>query len=234
MNAWPAPPLIAADWKDLDPVEGVSLAALLGAALAEQGLSDAVSRALVRRFRAAPLSFYPGWLLVEFEARLPDATIGLADFLYGPGRQIVLLDGTAAPIHRANLCALAPLGSPQLAIDYLRLFCGQLFADEGRFLIVESATDLASRLAAGRPTPAIASKLMPMRVRAPGDDEPAGGWLVDATVLYGSTLFTGTYHVLGGDVQMVGDDVIGAVDIEVERWASPFRLIGAEPVPVMH
>src|SRR5690606_13076795 len=136
--------------------------------------------------------FYPGWLLVEFEARLPDGTIGLADFLYGPGRRIVLLDGTSGPIHDANPRALAPLGSPQLAIAYLRLFCGQLFADEGRFLIVESAADLAARLVAGGPPPLIASKIAPMRVRAPREGEPADGWIVDANILYGSTLFTGT------------------------------------------
>ena len=234
MSHWPAPPLIAADWKDLDPAEGVPLAALLGAELAEQGLSGTVSAALVRRFRAAPMSFYPGWLLVEFEARLPDGAVGLADFLYGPGRRIVLLDGTSGPIHRANRRALAPLASPPLALDYLRLFCGQLFADEGRFLIVESEADLAARLAAGRPPPAVASKVGPMRVRAPRDGEPEQGWIVNANILYGSTLFAGTYHLSDGDVQMIGDEPIGEVDVEAERWASPFRLVGAGPMPLLH
>ncbi len=234
MNPWPAPPLITADWKDLDPAEGVALAALLGAALAEQGLSDAVATVLVRRFRAVPLSFYPGWLLVEFEARLPDGGAGLANFLYGPGRQIVLLDGTSAPIHRTNLRALAPLDAPGLAIDYLRLFCGQLFADEGRFLIVESEADLGLRLAGGRASPAIAAQLAPMRVRPPAEGEPADGWIVDAHILYGSTLFSGTYHLSSGDVQMIGDEALGEVEAEAERWASPFRLVGEAPALLLH
>ena len=57
----------------------------------------------------------------------------------------------------ARTGALVPLAS-RLAVDYLRLFCGQLFADEGRFLIVEAKPN-SPRLAAGRPPPAVASKV---------------------------------------------------------------------------
>ena len=73
-----------------------------------------------------------------------------------------------------------------------------------------------------------------MRVRAPRDGEPEEGWIVDATILSASRLFAGTYHLSDGAVRMIGDEPIGDVDVQAERWASPFRLVGTGPMPLPH
>lgn len=62
MTAWPAPPIIRADWKELDPTESTVLSARLGAAVTTSELQGIATIAMIKRFRAVPLSFYKNWL----------------------------------------------------------------------------------------------------------------------------------------------------------------------------
>src|SRR5213596_1478058 len=103
--------------------------------------------------RVTPLSFYPGWLLVEGEAQLAPNELGTFNVLYGPGFMWVI-DGESKVIHNLNSGSIPDMGSlvdgkeanvPKVASpaflpsplitldpsvtgpDYLRFFCGSVW-----------------------------------------------------------------------------------------------------------
>ena len=59
--------------------------------------------------RVMPLSFYPGWLLVEGEAQLAPNEFGTFNVLYGPGFMWVI-DGESEVIHNLNSGSIPDMG----------------------------------------------------------------------------------------------------------------------------
>lgn len=220
---WPAP-TVPGPWRTLGASESITLAARLGNALGEDA-GRLVWHTEVLAVRAMPLSFYKDWLLVEFAARLDgEPRVGLASFLYGPGMRLAILDLTSGPIHAVNEKHLLPLATPALAGDYLRFFCNYITGDEGRFRIVESLDDLPLAEKPAEPLPAFGPMTVEKLDRPSKPDQPeVHAWRARTFVLYGSALFSATYEIVGGHVQMVDDEPTGVLAVREEKLAPPFR-----------
>lgn len=221
---WPAP-VVPGRWRELSASESITLAARLGNALGADA-GRLVWHTEVLRVRATPLSFYKDWLLVEFAARLDgEERVGLACFLYGPGMRLVMLDLSSGPIHEVNEKHLLPLATPELAAEYLRFFCGFITGDDGRFRIVESASDLplaASANGAAAPAQTVA----PLRLEPIVKPGAQHAWKAQGFVLYGSLLCGVSYEIADGAVEMIADDQLGVLPVREEVLAPPFRFPG--------
>jgi hypothetical protein len=226
MTAWPAAPIMRADWKELDATENTAVAARLGTAVAESELKGIATIAMIKRFRAAPLSFYKNWLLIEFEVELPDNDRGLASFLYGPGTRIVLLDFTATAINTVNATALGSLDLCTTGPDYLRFVVGHTVGDEHRFQIIESREDLPlTRKADLERLSPVLSKIRPVEGFAATNVDGAQRLDFAACVLFGDALFEAKFRVEMGKVDMIDDSHLGTLPVRVERIAPPFRIV---------
>ncbi len=225
-EGWAVPPLITGDWRDLTVAESVPL--LLR--YAQKAESDRLRRLFVEhwptRVRAMRPSFYPGWILAEVQAILPDGVAGLLAFLYGPGG-IVTIDGSSNPIHDLNGTGAMAIKEPGQALDYLRFFCSAIHGEEGRFQIVESPFDLLPvEDAASRAAVLAAAKSLRMAV-VRGEQ---GTYLGHASVLYGGSLFHATFSIQPtGGITMVDDEPVARLPVRRELFRPPFRIVEAEP-----
>jgi len=196
--------------------------------------------------RATPLSFYPGWLLVEGEGQLAPNELGTFNVLYGPGFMWVI-DGESKVIHNLNSgiipdtgslvdgngakgtkVAPAFLPSPLIKLDpsvtgpdYLRFFCGSVWGDEGPFLLVESP-DAAILQGATFPDDTWRKHIKPITVKRVDDYLTA-----EAAVIYASSLFSAKFKVQNGEVFMEDDEPLAADVIPKQRYQSPFRNVRA-------
>lgn len=196
--------------------------------------------------RATPLSFYPGWLLVEGEGQLAPNELGTFNVLYGPGFMWVI-DGESKVIHNLNSgiipdtgslvdgngakgtkVAPAFLPSPLIKLDpsvtgpdYLRFFCGSVWGDEGPFLLVESP-DAAILQGATFPDDTWRKHIKAITLKRVGDALTG-----EAAVIYASSLFSAKFKVQNGEVFMEDDDPLAADVIPKQRYQSPFRNVRA-------
>ena len=198
--------------------------------------------------RIMPLSFYPGWLLVEGEAQLAPNELGTFNVLYGPGFMWVI-DGDSQVIHELNSGRIPDMGSvengkpadpvavaspeflpsPLITLDtsvtgpdYLRFFCGSIWAEEGPFLLVES-TDAAILQEAKFPDDTWRTHIKPITMKRVGDYLTG-----DAAVLYAGSLFSAEFKVQNGEVFMEDDEPVAADVIPKQRYQSPFRNLRPE------
>ncbi len=227
---WAGRPLIPGDWRELHLHDALPL--LLRFALIS---GDARAKALFiehwpSRVRAMRPGFYPGWVLVEVQARLADASMGLCNFLYGPLGQM-LVDGTSAPIHALNAHGVLAIQDDAAAADYLRFFCSAVHGDDGRFQIIEHLDALAylagvdGGVQPGGPADGLG--IEPLDIRRDGDK-----YLASATVLYGTELFEAQFSVgLDGLIEMVDDTALAAVRVRSEEFRSPFRILRPIAMP---
>ena len=224
-EAWAAPPLIAGDWRDLTMAESVPL--LLR--YAQKAESERLRRLFVEhwpvRVRAMRPRCYPGWILAEVEAVLPDGEAGLLAFLYGPGG-ITTIDGSSNPIHDLNGTGALAIKEPALALDYLRFFCSAIHGEEGRFQIVESPFDLLPIADAEARAAVLAASKSLRQASVHGGD---GTYLGHGSVLYGGSLFHATFSVQPtGNITMVDDEPGPRPRVRREPFRPPFRIVDDE------
>ncbi|MGE0351557.1 hypothetical protein, partial [Hydrogenophaga sp.] len=95
-------PLLPGPWRMLDADNSRALRARLAEALAAHGAAATfpIDRP-IGALRALPLSFYPGWLLIEGDAQLDGRLVGTFDLLFGPGF-LWPLDRSSSVIHDIN------------------------------------------------------------------------------------------------------------------------------------
>src|SRR2546430_2253743 len=169
--------------------------------------------------RVRPLSFYPGWLLVEGEAQLAPNEVGTFNVLYGPGFMWVI-DGESKVIHNLNSGGIPDMGpmvdgkeakvvkvaspaflpSPLIKLDpsvtgpdYLRFFCGSVWGDEGPFLLVESR-DAAILQGATFPDDTWRKHIKPITMKRV-DDHLTG----EAAVIYADSLVSAKFKGQNGE-----------------------------------
>jgi hypothetical protein len=100
VTSWP---LIPGDWKALNEQESAHFVERLARVASQTQGADAFTRQHpVSGLRALPLSFYPGWLVVEGEAQLSGDEIGTFDVLFGP-RFMWVIDGQSSVINALNV-----------------------------------------------------------------------------------------------------------------------------------
>lgn len=175
------------------------------------------------------LSFYELQLL-EIRADTPDDERS-AFVLWRPG-YAVMLDGTSAPIHRANediRWLRWKRGEPETvvrdadeALDYVRFFCCHVWGEDGPFTIVESRsapTLQRCRLAAGKhheqfaTTDAVLDAIEPLSLTAEADagsnEYRIAGWIA-----YGAGLFIAGFLLRrNGDIEMTDDSAIAELQL---------------------
>jgi hypothetical protein len=232
-------PLVPGPWKTLTPAESRALLRRLDTHLfALHGPEHRTRRFPMRDLRAVPLTFYPGWLLVEGEADLAGGQVGTFDALYGPGF-LAALNGSSTLIHELNAgvltvrddgavpeggqsafvpSPLAPLRADTTGPGYLHFFCNAVRGDEGAFRIVQNERDL--RLCGALvPTRPLRKHLRRVTMREDGED-----LLAEAVVLYGGMLFDAAFRVSpAGSVRMERDEPLASDVAPAEKTREIFR-----------
>lgn len=188
--------------------------------------------------RAMPLSFYPGWALIEGEAALAPDTIGTFDVLYGPGL-MWLIDGDARVLNDLNggrlpldiegyrersridgpfmASPLGPFDTARSGPDFLRFFCASVWGDEGPFMLVESADSPVLRGVDAHNLD-WAGEIAPLAVYLDGSDLVGEG-----LIAYGRSLYRSRLRVRDGRVAMEDDTPIAADALPERRNHSPLR-----------
>lgn len=96
-------PLLPGPWRPLPPGHAAGFTLRLGRLLSAPRSHEALApHHRISGLRAMPLSFFPGWALVEGEATVEDGVVGTFDVLYGPGL-MWLVDGDSRVLN--NLTA---------------------------------------------------------------------------------------------------------------------------------
>lgn len=237
-------PLLPGLWKPLSPGHAAGFALRLARLLARPRTHDALApHHAVSSLRALPLSFYPGWALVEGEAAVGGGVVGTFDVLYGPGLMWVI-DGDSQVLHDLNAGRvphdldayrereaeagepgfLAPplteLDTERTGPDYLRFFCGCVWGEEGPFIPVES---LDAPVLAGAEPGDWRSAVRPMAVSREGSD-----LVGTALIAYGRSLFEARLRLASGAVTMEDDSPVASDVLPERRHLSPLRDLRAE------
>jgi hypothetical protein len=147
--------------------------------------------------------------------------------------QIVPLDLTSDPLHYVASVTPPDLGSPRRLLGYLRLFCGAIASEDGRFRVVTSRDEVA--LVDGVLDHAAERTLAQIRrpriMWQPAGDGASRKARIVAHVLYDERLFRATYEIEGSRVAMVEDADLGALPLRYELIRPPFRSLLAHARP---
>lgn len=204
---------------------------------ADTGAPEDGSRAAAWRLRRRPLACYPGWSLVEAIDALDGGGDGQAEAsgsriyaaLWAPCSgsargQFWPLDGSSASIHSFNDRVPPDLSSEEAVRDYLELFCGYLWAQDGPFRVIASTDDLPRREGAALPT----VDLREPQITLLGWFFRRRGAEATATVLYGGQLFRASFRIHpGGMVEMQDDEPLATLPGgagPAERLEAPARI----------
>lgn len=243
---FPAIPLMPGPWRPLLPGHAAGfvrrLQAMLDAPLTHDGLQP---QHALGSLRAMPLSFYPGWALIEGEATVEAGVIGTFDVLYGPGL-MWLIDGEARVLNALNSGMVpedvhayaetgaatgAPIPSPlveldpqRLGPDFIRFYCACVWGEEGPFTPVES---LQSPLLRNVDTSGErwVDDIRP--ITAVREDDAL---VAEGVIAYGNSLFHARLCVRDGSVTMEDDQALASGILPERRHRSPLRdLRAADP-----
>lgn len=233
-------PLLPGPWRALTPGHAAGFTMRLRKLLARPRSHDHLSpHHPIEALRAMPLSFYPGWALIEGEARVARGRIGTFDVLYGPGLMWVIdgesrvlndLNGGRLPADLAEYfegetgdsgylpSPLAPLDAVRSGPDYLRFYCACVWGDEGPFMPVESLDSPVLRGAALQRDVPWADKVRPIGMTRDGEDLLATG-----LIAYGGSLFEARLRIREGGVTMEDDTLVASDAVPLRANASPLR-----------
>lgn len=95
-------PLMPGPWRPLPSGQAAGFSLRLAALLSQPRTHEALApHHRVCDLRGMPLSFYPGWALIEGEAQVEPGVVGTFDVLYGPGL-MWLVDGESRVLNDLN------------------------------------------------------------------------------------------------------------------------------------
>jgi AAA+ superfamily predicted ATPase len=157
--------------------------------------------------RWAPLPFYADLELVTLRLK------GLAGveraYLLFSDDHCLWLDGSSAPIHRANELESVMVTSAHV-LDYVRFFCFFVQGTDGSFNLLENPENLTATTATAAEL-AAARKIVAERSFTAVEEE--GGFRVTAAMAYCGNLFATTLVVArDGEIQMVDDSSVLKLD----------------------
>ncbi len=233
-------PLMPGPWRPLSPGLAAGFEARLRALVAMPLTHQALApHHRLSGLRAMPLSFYPGWALIEGEATLETGLVGSFDVLYGPGL-MWLIDGESRVLNdlhagrvRRNLDRYlvdeqdsaaadylpSPLdldATPDAAAAFLRFYCACVWGDDGPFMPVESADSPVLRGLSGPGD--WTRRLHPIALRREGED-----LLAEGVIAYGRALFETRLRIRAGSVTMEDDHPIATDALPPRSHARPLR-----------
>jgi hypothetical protein len=171
---------------------------------------------------SGPLGFYPGWTLYEAQYEMSNAEIGIIAFLKNSDvpPQLILLPGNAATIHAFNGSGALKLEAPADVARYLCFYASHVWADDGPFVIIESAAELGPGIGDASVG---AGAFHPVEVTR----RDHLGWQCTAVLAYAAKLFECTFTVdARGSVSMESDRPIGELkEAPAVRIAKPLRIV---------
>ncbi len=166
--------------------------------------------------RWSRLPFYAAHRLMELRF-VRDHGAERAFVLHGPKRTW-WLNGDSGPMHEVNDAESLALTESTVG-DYVRFFLCFLRADEGAFVLIESADEIQLQPDAGElgedqervlDLEAARSHAVPLLMRG---TDATGRWLIGVTLAYGSALFAASLVVeADGITEMLDDDPIMVLD----------------------
>lgn len=232
-------PLMPGPWRSLSAGHAAGFALRLGrlleAPLSQEGLQPGQP---MGGLRAMPLSFYPGWALIEGEAQAGPGVVGTFDVLYGPSL-MWLIDGESRLLNELN-AGLVPadlqgyaeegtapgarIASPLAALDaqrsgpdFIRFYCACVWGEEGPFMPVESPRSPVLRgIDASRER--WADEIRPITAAHDGDTLVAEG-----LIAYGRSLFHTRLRLRNGSVTMEDDRPLATDVLPQRRHETPLR-----------
>lgn len=162
----------------------------------------------ITRVLRHPLSFYPGYDLVEvsdFEANPPHINSFLYKETLDGGTEVFVLDGTNTPIYQLNEKAILKVSSENIYL-YVRFFFHYVQGRFGRFLIVESPEDINWK---EEPSPAgkkaIGKMVHPLALKSQADGE----FILNASIVFKDSLFEADVHVMpDGNVNLTHQELL--------------------------
>ena len=212
-RAWPVPNILPADWTLLSDENAIR--DILSVLVAGQG-QGRVQTGTPRMVQAAPLGFYPDWMVVEVLLEKADGKRGIATFLVDEEGGFVL-DGTSGPIHALNQTEAKPLRltDEQAALDYLRFFCAFIQSDEGPFRIIETVGDAQlTETVSDEVMKSLEEALKPSKCsRSDG-----GVFHISATTAYGQAVFHAQFEVSPDGIVLMVDDEPKMVELPFTQY----------------
>lgn len=231
-GSWSRAPLLAGDWRDLDPDTGASVLRLIGVHhRVGANRTPLPLAAFCDRVRSRPLVCFDGAMLIETQGRLTGGVTGIAAFVL-TGEQVVAVDGGSAWIHDLNDVSGSHLRTPEARLDYVRLFMNSVRHDGELFQPLEAVEALAHRVV----RPETLGDLLGSYARpiTPAGFDEEGRWLFALTVCYRQALFEAKLALTpDGILEMVGDDLLlENVPVRSERMEGLFVTADLEtPAP---
>jgi hypothetical protein len=220
-TSWAAAPLIPGDWRDLPLARALPLVLNFALRSERPEVAHLFTQCWPTRVRVMRPSFYPGWLFAEVQAALPDAMIGLCNFLYGD-TAVLILDGKAEPIHKVNATGALKIDSVERATDYLRFFCSATHGGDGRFEVLEIPASVYGRGTRRSAAPdTVAAQATGVVVQPDGDSYAA-----TAVIRYGIQVFKSHMRLdPSGMVEMIDDTPLGELDMSAEKFRAPYWVV---------
>jgi hypothetical protein len=176
------------------------------------------------RLYARDLPWRPGMRVVELHRTLPTlngdagSRMQATAFLFRSDRTLPnTLSGDSTVVYE-QVVAGSPLSldGPDLALDYLKFFCGYIWADEGAFKILDSAAEKSWYQLDDQGDRSSVALLAATRH---GDD-----WLCEATLAYGTQAFRATFKVQNsGRVDMISDAPVATLAGPAPAFSRPHR-----------
>lgn len=201
---WPISPLIEGNWAKVSKTE--SQAAIC--ALTMFSLLNPSETLAPIALRTCPLSFYPGFQLLEVLFEHSDE-LRVACLLMGEDGTALILNENSPVTDHVNALGHLCLDDAHAAHEYLRFFCIEVSTPNGPFRVIDS---LDKKLFVGPPNSELWEKLSMQVKPLTLTKETSDDFFFSATVKYGTALFHVNFKVSRneneGHVDMMDDTPI--------------------------
>src|SRR5690606_35553508 len=186
-------------------------------------------KAKVRSGRGTSLPFYQDHALLEYIVAPVIGEPAPVYLLAGHERGgLQWLDGTSAPIHRANDLEKVSI-TAATAISYLRFFMYFVRGDEGQFVMIEDAAQFQQGAAAGAHLARLQALVEPLELQPAGE---GGGFKARMLVAYAGSVFRCDMLIMeNGAVEMADDDPLATLD---GATVEPGHALLPNPFPQQH
>lgn len=221
-SGWHLPPAFSGEWTELRSGEAEDAVDRVRSAFPEAWSEEVVMG--VRAVRRIPMSCYSGFDVVEVLFQFEDRPRISQLVLLGL-KIAVWITGDSGSLHQLNALRDED-GEPHLdistddrAAEYLRFFCGAVYAEEGPFRVVASAAELGTHMKpdVDYAVPDDVFAATPMK-RVEGETSELA-WQTDVTVLYANHLFRAKFQIQRSGMVVMAEDEPLVPDLPAVRQA---------------
>ncbi len=111
---------------------------------------------------------------------------------------------------------------------YLKFFCTSIHGDSGRFLVIEKASDIEWNETPDEAFLAdLRDQILPPRIKETKEEENLREWIVEAEIVYETSIFTAIMKVSSNGIVTMDDDVPIATDMPIIPDTTRLKYIGS-------